>query len=199
MASETSVCNSALTKLGAARINSRSDGSKNARACDSAFDRVRDMALRKHPWNFAITRAQLAADVTAPLFDYAASYTIPSDCLRILPPNDYRLDWHREGDAILTNQGAPLNLRYVKRVTDVNAMDALFQEVLAYELAEDLCELITQSNTQLQLLHEGKKELLAEAKRTNAIEQVSQELPEDDWIAVRYGGGSDAVYYSGGW
>jgi len=185
MASVVGICNSALSKLGALRIASLSDSSKNARACNDAYERVRDATLRKHGWNFAIARAELAADATAPDFGPAYQYPLPSDCLRVLPPNDYDLEWVIEGRNILTDWTAPLEVRYIKRVTDPNEMDPLFREVLACELALDLCEQITQSNTKKAGIKEDRKEMLAEARRTNAIEQTAQELPEDDWITAR--------------
>lgn len=185
MASVVGICNSALSKLGALRIASLSDSSKNARACNDAYERVRDATLRKHPWNFAITRAQLAAEATGPDFGPSNQFPFPSDCLRVLPPNDYDLDWIIEGRKILTYEGGPLNVRYIKRVTDPNEMDALFREALACELALDMCELITQSNTKQAAIKDRLKEILSEAKRTNAIEQLAQEFPDDDWLTVR--------------
>jgi len=43
----------------------------------------RQELLRKHPWNFAKSRAQLAADPTAPLFGYDYKYPLPSDFMRL--------------------------------------------------------------------------------------------------------------------
>jgi hypothetical protein len=196
MASKTGICNSALAKIGAKRISSTTDENARARACNEAYDRILEATLRAHSWNFAIKRAQLAADVTGPLFDYTNSFTLPSDFIRLLPENDYGLDWIVEGKKIITNDGAPLNIRYIYLVMDPNEMDALFREVLACNIAAEICWRLMQSNSKLQLVREERQRLLAEARRTNAIEQLSQELPEDDWIAVRTSGYTGAAYRS---
>lgn len=189
MASVVGVCNSALQKLGAARITSLSDDSKNARACNAAYERVRDALLRRHTWSFSIKRAQLAADSSDPAFGPAKQYSVPSDFIRLLPPdpddNVNDLDWKIEGRKILTSDTAPLDVRYVYRVTDPNDMDTLFLEVWAAALAADICEEITQSNTKKEALRQDLKELLAEARRANAIESVSAAMPEDVWITAQ--------------
>jgi hypothetical protein len=189
MASEVSICNSALDKLGAARITDLTDNSRNARACSSAYERSRDALLRKHRWNFSIARAQLAADATDPEFGYDFQYTLPVDCLRVLEPYHgfRRIGENRiiEGRKIITDETAPLDLRYVSKVTDPNVMDSLFLEVLAVEIAIDICEELTQSNTKKSELRDLKKELLAEARKANAVERDPDVPPEDEWITVR--------------
>jgi hypothetical protein len=189
MASEVSICNSALQKLGAGRINSLSENSKSARACNSAYERLRDAALRKHTWSFAKARAELAADSDAPEFGYAYKYPLPVDCLRVLPdyPGYIANSPTREieGRYILTDEGGPLQIRYIVKVTDPNEMDALFQETLACDIALDICEEITQSNTKKTDIREERKTTLAEARRCNAIEREPEQPPEDTWVTVR--------------
>ena len=69
MASTTfvSISNRALTFLGAQPITSLEDDTKEARACNRMFEQSRNQVLRGHAWNFAIKRASLAANTTAPL------------------------------------------------------------------------------------------------------------------------------------
>jgi len=189
MASEVSICNSALRKLGASQITSLEDNHKNARACNEAYTRLRDAALRNHPWLFAKARAQLAADSEAPEFGYAFKYQLPVDCLRLLPdypgfiPNTPTRVI--ESRYILTDEGGPLNIRYVRTVNDPNEMDALFREVLAFDIALDICEEITQSNTKEEKLAARRRVAISEARRTNAIEREPEQPPEDTWVTVR--------------
>ena len=84
MASIVDMCNSALNLLGASNISSLTEDNKNARICNQRFSSLRDRVFRSHNWNCLITRVQLAQDSTAPVVEYSYSYTLPTDCLRVL-------------------------------------------------------------------------------------------------------------------
>jgi hypothetical protein len=189
VASIVDVCNRALQKLGADRIISLTQDSVSARACNLAYEPVRDAELRLHPWNFAISRAQLAADATAPEYGYDYSYTLPSDCLRVLTndPNEaaYPTDWKIEGRKILTNDAAPLQIRYITRITDTTKYDALFNEMLSCKLAMEMCEELTQSNSKRQLAAEEYKQTTREARKMNAFENIPAEQATDSWLTTR--------------
>lgn len=184
MASEVGICNRGLQILGAARIVSLTEDTKNARECNTAYEPLRDAELRRHPWSFAVARAKLAPNATGPVFGPAYQYTLPADCLRILPNNEVD-DWQIEGRNLLTDDGATLELRYVQQVVDPNIFDALFREALSARIAYELCERITQSNTKKQAAKNAYQEAVAAAKKANAIERVSADFPEDPWLAAR--------------
>lgn len=192
MASEVSICNAALQKVGGNRITSLTDGSVNARHCNARYTEVRDRELRRHVWGFAVTRVELAADTDGPAFGPTNYFTLPADFIRLAPQdpevtsNDH--DWRVEGLKIATYDDAPLEVRYVKKVTDPNTMDSLFRDVLAQALALELVEIITQSNTKPEKLTREYRDLIAEARRVNAIEKVSEQPPEDTWVTVRESG-----------
>ncbi len=188
--SEVDICNRALQKLGAKRITSLNDDSTNARSCNAAYAIIRDAELRAHTWNFAIERAELAADATAPAWGRANAYQLPSDFLAMAEdyPEDNRndKDWIIEGQKILSDDSDPIYIRYVKRVTDTGTFDALFVEALATKLALELCEEITQSNTKKEGLRADYSEAIKTARRMNAIKQKpSAEPPTDSWLTVR--------------
>lgn len=190
MASKVEIANRALQILGAKRIVSLTEDSRNARAINAAYEPVKKAELRKHPWSFAIQRTQLAADANAPAFTRSNAFPLPSDYIRILSPdpevNFNDLDWIIEGRRIITNDSAPLDVRYIYDVTDPNTFDTLFRESLAAKLAEQLCEEITQSNTKIATAKLFYDEAIAEAKRTNAIEKVAEQPQEDSWVTARY-------------
>lgn len=190
MASKVEIANRALQLLGAKRITSFGEDSRNGRAINSAYESVKLAELRKHPWTFATKRASLAASSTEPLFTKTNKFPLPSDFVRLLPqdPEDLSndLDWTIEGRNIVTNDSAPLEIRYVYNVTDPNEMDALFREALSAKLAAALCEEITQSNAKLVAANDAYKEAIAEARRANAIEKQAEKPPEDTWVTCRY-------------
>ena len=189
MASIVEICNRALQKLGADTIISLTQDSVEARACNLAYPNVRDAELRAHVWNFAIKRTQLAADATAPVYGYLYSYTLPSDLLRLLPNDNtegfYMVDWKVEGRKILTNDTAPLPIRYIFRATDTTQYDSLFSEALSCKLAMELCERLTQSNTKRQLAAEEYKLAIREARKANAFENTPVEQAADTWLTGR--------------
>lgn len=185
MASEVSICNSALQKLGAARITSLTEDSRNARACNACYSEMRDAELRAHAWNFSKGRVVLAADTDAPPFDFDYAFTLPADCLRPLPPARTDLDWQIEGGQILTNDGDSINLVYVKQITDVGLMDPLFRDLVACRMAMQMCEEITQSNAKKPAIQDMYKMSAAAARKANAFERISDEPPDDTWDTAR--------------
>lgn len=185
MASEVAICNRALQKLGAERITSLTQDARNARSCNAVYDILRDAELRAHPWSFAIRRVILAPDADAPLFDYAYAFSVPADCLRVLPPSDTSSGWVMENNKILTNAGDTLQLRYVTRVEDPNAFDSIFREALAARIAMELCEELTQSNAKMQMVSAMYKQTMQEARKNNAFELSSAIPPDDPWVVAR--------------
>lgn len=198
MASVIQVANRALTKLGSARITSIDDDVKAARSVKSCFEDLRDDELRSHRWSFALTRTSLAALSTAPAFGYEYQYQLPSDFLRLDMVNDQfpsvvmdnyigaeALDYVLEGNKILTDFEAPLNVRYIAQITDPNQWDINFREALACRIAAELAEDLTQSNPKRQLAWDEYKMAINKAIRTNAIERLPVQPPDDSWVVGR--------------
>lgn len=192
MSSDVEISNNALIKLGAGTITSLSEDSPSANVCNARYDSVRDMELRAHPWNFAVKRVVLAESTSAPAFGLANQFALPSDFLRLLPPNfPNDLDWQIEngGDGVIyirTNDTSALQVRYIARIVDPNQFDVLFREALACSLAMEICEKITQSNSKYEAISKNYIRVIREARRINAFENIAQEPPESTWITVRY-------------
>lgn len=189
MTSEVQICNRALQKLGASTIMSLTEDSAEGRACNLAYIPVRDALLRSHWWSFAIKRTSLAASSTAPAFGYDNAFPLPSDYLKLVPPDHregtYMTDWKLENGEIRTNDAAPLNIRYVSRVTDPNKFDALFTEALSAKLAMEMCEELTQSNSKRQLSAQEYQEIIRDARKHNAFENPPVEAADGSWITDR--------------
>lgn len=184
MASDVDICNGAIQLLGGLRITSLSDNTVEGRACNARYAIMRDAEITRHPWRFAVDRVTLAPDATAPAFEFTYAFTWPTDCLRPIPGRDVT-DWTNEGRKILTNDGDTLQLRYVKRVTDTAQFDPLFVLALEAALALNICEQVTQSNTKKSDARDQYKFALTEAKRVNAIIELSQDPPDDAWVTAR--------------
>lgn len=199
MASSVDVANSALTKLGEARIMSLEDNVKAAREINAIFTLRRDRLLRAYNWNFAMKRSSLPALTDTPDWGYSLAYQLPSDCLRMVQVDDIWVvpgltdymsapdsePFRIEGQTIVTDITAPLKVRYIRRVTNSGEFDAAFVEAFAYDLAYEACEAITQSNTKKAVMRDGKIQEIKEAIRANAIELPPQGIPDDSWILSR--------------
>jgi hypothetical protein len=197
MASSVDIANRALTKLGQSRITALDQDTNNARVINAVYDTLRDAELRAHVWSFAITRASLAVLADAPLYQYSYQYQLPSDCLRLLEIehfspsnlNDYitrdDTNYKIEGNKILTNANAPLNIRYVKREEDTQQYSSDFVEAFACRLATECAETLTNSTSKRQLAWQEYKDAISIARRTNSLELPSQAIYDDSWMLSR--------------
>lgn len=190
MASQLTIYNRALLKVGSQPASSLTENRPSVIAANTVYDSIRVAELRTRSWNFAIKRVTLAPDADAPAFTKSVAFTLPSDFLRLLPTdpetNSGIIDLQIEGDKILTSvYSTELNLRYIYNVTDVNEMDPAFQEVLAARLALEICEPVTQSNTKYNNIAQWYQRSLIEAAKANAFENRPVESFEDSWITAR--------------
>lgn len=198
MASEVEIVNIGLTLLGSTRITSLDDDIKPAREAKALFSHARDAVLGGYDWTFAFARAQLPALVDVPLFQFAYKYQLPSDCLRAIMVGEYYAgidltdyrgapteEFAIEGREILTDLGAPLNLKYVKRVTDTALFHATFNYALGARMAMDLCEALTQSNTKYEKSERAYNKAISIAIRSNAIQLPPKKLADDEWLMSR--------------
>ncbi|MBA1364044.1 hypothetical protein [Burkholderia gladioli] len=201
MSSIVSICNRALTKLGANRITSLDDNVKGARVMSSMYDSVRRAEIRSHRWSFALARTSLPALSAAPAWGFKLQYQLPADFLR-LDQLEMIFAWFGdlyrwssanfdtalyavEGGKILTNLPAPLNVRYARDINDPNLFDATFEESLACKLAIEACEDLTQSSTKKGDVKAEYDDAIKSAIRVNAIERPPQQLAESEWIIAR--------------
>ena len=194
--SDVSICNSALAKVGAGRILSLTEDSKEARLCAEQYPKVRDAMLRGHPWNFAVARKSLAQVTTYTVpYEYEFAYFIPLDVLRILStdlnfepsiterPWVVEIDPNTEDKLLLTNVDA-VAIRYIKSVSEAR-FDKNFAEALAYALAADLAYALTQSTTMAQLLDAKAQEKLREIRSYDAQEGSLPQVEANEWLLAR--------------
>jgi hypothetical protein len=197
-ASNVAIANLALTKLGDLRILNLTDNTKPAREVNAVFDMTRDYLQRRFSWRFCIKRANLAADTTVPLWDWAYQYPLPTDCMRILqvgqwyPSPDMSdlistggQEYVVEGKYILSNQAGPLKLRYLSRVTDPVQFDAAFDMAFSAYLAYILAEPLTASAEQKQMAYNDYRNSIKDAVIANAIENPPESLADQTWILAR--------------
>lgn len=191
--SQVQIVNLALTKLGQDRVVAITDDTEAARVMRSMWDMTLDTTLAAFPWKFAIKRTELPALADVPLgTEWTLQYTLPDECLRLVQVGE---DWAfytptlqsfaLEGGVILTNEPAPLFVRYVQRITNVGLWPPLFGRVMAMQLAADAAEKLTTSNSKFESAMAALEVAIREARRQNAIERPPVLLTESDWLAAR--------------
>ncbi len=174
------------------------DDLKPAREAKAVWDIALEAMLAGYNWSFAMGRDSLSADVAAPAHIYALQYQLPSDSLRLVyladryvgaDLTDYRTapmpEFQIEGQKILTNIGAPLLIRYVKRITDTGLMPPPFVSCFGARLATLLAESLTQSSTKRQDAEVEFRKAISIAIRANAIEMPPEKLADDEWVLSR--------------
>lgn len=174
------ICNMALAKIGSESfITSLSDDTKAARHLSIFYEPIRDSLLRSHLWRFARKQYQLAPLVTEPLFNGGYYFQMPTDCLRVVVPDeDYFYSygrWSVEGNKILADTNV-LNIVGLQRVEDPNLFDPIFVEALATRIAHELCIPLTNSESLKNALKADSRELILRAAHVGATEQDSSKF-----------------------
>lgn len=199
---EVDICNAALRKVGGTKIASMDDGSRNADLCVEVYENCRDDLLRANTWNFATARVKLdTPDATDPVFGFENRFPLPDDWLRTLavygddagcwqPP--YKMEASLAADSNKTGfilaDPDEIWLRYIKRVTDTEAMTADFRETLATLIARELVTPLAQSNTLEERLDERFRARVRQARSIDGMEDFVDQMPESPWVAARHGG-----------
>lgn len=139
--SPTSICNMALSDVGSKTItNITDDTSPEAAKCRLYYEPERDALLRSYDWPFARGRETLSQDPTDPDFEYDNQFILPTDFLAMKSIYENRFSdenlrsYTIEGRRLLTNEST-MEIRYIKKITDVSLFDPLFVQLFAKRLA----------------------------------------------------------------
>lgn len=179
------IANKALTKLGLPTIQSFDSQEEAARLAGAIFGTVRDFELATYPWAFAIKRTELPALAESPAFGYKFQYALPADFLRLegiyncggANKNAYEL----EGNNLLTDIGAPLQIRYISRELNQIKWPPYFVEAVATKLAYEMCERLKQDPQRKSVLWQEYQAIIGAAKRCNAIQLAVKDIRPGSW------------------
>lgn len=198
--SSTDICNLALDLLSAGNVQDVENGTEPAEELlNRWYSQSRRKVLREHPWNFATKRIILAADTTDPAFGYSASFSVPSDFIRLLyissnlsvnyetvmPKDAYQF----ENGKILLNDyyGTPdaVRLVYIYDRTDISGFDPLFIDLLAHEIALNVAYKVTETNTNVERLNSIKTERARLAKAIDGQERPPTRIERSRALQAR--------------
>lgn len=195
MSSYVSIANRAAIAVGtSARLTAPTDDTVLGRAVQAVWELERKAALRDAGWNFAIKRAQLPALAAAPVHGYDAQFQLPADCLKLVEVyGSERLRYQLEGRAILADTTGPLDIRYLRDVSEPAEFDANFAEAFALRIALAIGRRIAGSAFDKPGVWNEYRTALAAAAGSDATENPPLEHEESEWVTSRFGGGDIAL------
>lgn len=192
------IMNAALKKLGEKQQISTSDKTNAAMEMRSSYRLVLDRLIRAYDWNCCIKEDFLALKEKLKNDDRPYVYALPADCLRIISLNGIvtgysgterheRYDplYKIRGNQLFTKLPAPLKVEYSYRNEDVSTYDPCFCDVLAFDLAIENCERISQSSSKLNDLRQLRRESINTALRTNSLEIPARPKATGNWLRAR--------------
>lgn len=190
-----SICNMALSRVGHDRLSQAqltADTIRAAQLVNSHYDNCRDATLRAHPWNFAVKRAALVDTGTAPEFEFAYSFSLPDDFLKIIRTDseseginaEYRLENQDDVRVLVTDEGS-CEIEYIAQITDTTLFDPQFVDVLAQRLAAEICIGLTDNANMTEGLWNAHATKLREARGVDAQEGTPRGLDADGWVNSR--------------
>ena len=188
---ERDIYNAAIIAVGEEALTEDSDGSTKAEIlCVNRYPKIRDAILRAHPWNCALARASLTLNSTpTPVWGFEYQYDLPSDpddwCLKVVRMSEDGAIYKIEGRLLLTDE-SPAEIRYVKRITDIDLFDNLLFEAIAAYLASVLAFPITKSRSLMGDMFGIYKDKMKEARRVDGLETgYSDTVGANLWLESR--------------
>lgn len=184
--SEVQICSNALLLLGADTINSFDDETDRALLVSNLWPNALEAILRSHPWNCAIKRLALAPDADAPDFDYAAQFTLPGDCLRVLSCGlkGEQQAYELEGRKVLCDDSV-LYLRYIRMNDDIPSWDALLVQAAEAYMAMTCAYPITKSASMVEAMTGLWDLKLRQARNIDGQENPPEEVGDFPLLAAR--------------
>ena len=191
----TSICNEALAEIGQSVIVDINYTTNDAaRSCKLLFEPTARQVMRLHPWNCLKARQQLALNDT-PVFGWDYSYTLPTQCVRLMTVNgydetsNYKEDYYEiEGRDILTD-ATSCKITYIGYNENVPQWDPLLRRCVITLLASKLAFRLSQDTELGGFLAERFKRVdLPEAQKIDANERRKRfydPVGDSPWIAAR--------------
>ena len=161
MASEVSICNRALSRVGAKTISAFTDASAEARECSLHYPLERDDLLAGFPWVFARQRTALAEVTNDRSDQWSYAYQMPTGLLNIEWVNDPDLalalirlrrppscKYELAGSTLYANVEDAW-IEFTKETTDPNLFPVHFSTALSFKVAEAICLQLTQQDRRM--------------------------------------------------
>ena len=180
--SQIDIVNAALLELGEQPLTALDDDAESAVVANAIYDQVKQDLLAKAPWRFAVKKADLSAEVAAPLNEWTVQFTAPSDLVRLVrvyPDQAYDV----YGGKVYANSTS-LACDYVADVAE-DLFPPYFTRLLVLELAARMCKSITGSESAKQTLTNERQYQFASALSADAMQQPNRPIRSRPYLDVR--------------
>lgn len=183
---ELELCATALLKIGARPIASLDEPGPEAECARRLYPVARDGLLSVHPWTFTLALASLTGD-PAPPPDYARSFTLPTDLLRVISAGVGRsgrgLTYAIRGTKLLADAEA-VTLSYQRRPA-VADFPPFFIQPLLTRLAADFCIPLTESTSRATDLFRLAEAELRVARLVDSQQATPRRLEDFSLVEAR--------------
>jgi hypothetical protein len=194
MASDLSVINSALTRIGHNNITSLNSADIAATIASENYETTVEAYLSVYPWKRASNTAQLSRldpDVHGePPEPWAAAYRLPSDLteIRAVKVGGYPINYQVHGDTILsdTAESDAVILHYVWRAAE-NDWPPWFREGMTRVMEAIFLRGIGERYREAELREEAAKEWWKIAKNRDSQSQPNRNPVSSPTLAARRG------------
>jgi hypothetical protein len=138
------ICNAALQFIGAARITTLTDGTREADAAAFWWPLIRKTVFCAVPWKCITKRVILEDTDTAPAWGFAYAYTLPSDYLRLVRLLNGDDEYRVVGTVLHTDLVEP-EIEYIYDCDDPSLYSPDLVRCLYLNLAYELAYCLTQN------------------------------------------------------
>ena len=199
------LANLALRKIGANRISSFNDETREGDLVRDVYQPVLEEVITTFPWSFALTVVALTQKDITPLSSIdglTIAYAWPNDCLRphrISQQAAFRVKMI-SGERVILSDAANLQMEYVFRNDNPETYFPIFKTAFATRLAAEIGFNISHATKKAALLREEyDKDLLPEAKSADSMQGSPDEVRQDEWEVSRISGAIIAIPGAATW
>lgn len=209
-ASKTDILNLALQNLGARRIISPLEDTREAEVMNGRYDFARRRVLECAFWHFALKRVALNQDPITPAFGYLFQYQLPADLVRMVGTetqlesgwfgnpdfngfitisnsNAYaNADRYKIENGFLLSNDGTVKILYVFDQEDTSKFSNYFVDMLGCRLAADTAIDVTNSAQMAQALEAKFSAMERECKVINSQQGTYERIETSAFLAARW-------------
>lgn len=191
MASKVSLCNLALTRIGAERIITLDENTQESKDCFAIFDLIAEEVMSIGSWPSVRRRSTLVQLAETPAFEFTYAYQLPTNpkFLKLIYINESvpgEIRYSIEGNKLLTDESS-IKIKYLAYITDVESYDIFLRQAIVDRLAAELSYKRTGNislyQASLKYAHDHAQDLLSQAGTADSAEFVNS----DTYIQARDG------------